>query len=398
MTDDNFKILKIFKEHKGVFDVNTLIEAVFQDIKTDLLTPSDIALLKLVFSDNPTQEALDKCLENYDIEVVGGHKALMLAYFMKMHPELVFPPYVLPRLKGLLQFYRFSNIKLFAHYSKIARLFNSNNIDFLIFKGGCLRHLRPDFPRVMGDIDILVRENDYNKCSQIVSEMGYSVSSDIHSFDIHLKDSIEGIMDIHKYIILESECEKEFLNDLFSRATKQNVFGVQALVPSNEDMFFISLVNMARNLKNRTSQNGVLFNLFDCKFLLESKPDFDFSVLSENIRKTKTEAHISFALQFLNNIVPNVFGDLKIYKSIEKVFRNYCVLFVFQRYFLLNMKQKSHTMKITDVFSNPKTFFDYIQFKPVYFFFKQKFIKNSPFWAEFILKRYYDNKREIERV
>ena len=393
LSDDSFNILHIFKEQNGAFDLGTLIEAVFNDIKNELLTSSDVSLLNLVFSKQPTQEALNKCLENFDIEVAGGHKSLMLAYFMKMHPELNFPPYVLPRLKGLLQFYRFSNMKLFAHYSKIARRLNSENIDFLIFKGGCLRHLRPDFPRVMGDIDILVIENDYTRCAQIVSEMGYDVSFDIHSLDIHLPNSSEGIMDIHKYIILESESEKEFLKDLFLRATKQNVFGAQTLVPSNEDMFFISLVNMARNLKNRTSQNGILFNLFDCKFLLESKPDFDVSIVSENIRKTKTQAHISFALEFLNSIVPNVFSDLKIDKSIEKVFRNYCVLFVFQRYFLLNMKQKSHTMKINDIFLNSESFFEYIKFKPVYLLFKQKFIKNSPFWAELILKRYYDTKR-----
>ena len=253
MIEDNYNVLKILRDNKIAMSIDRLTNIILDGFKFEVLTKSDELLLNLIFSNKTTQEDLDKFLSQWDIEVVGGHKALMLAYFMKMHPELKFSEYTAPRLRGLIQFYRFQNMKLISHYTKICNELKKANIDFLIFKGGCMKHLRPEFPRVMGDIDILVKEKDYKKAGKIIEKMGYDTSWDIHSIDIHPAGSEEGIMDIHKYIIMQSEKEKEFMPVLFKRATKQSVFGVEALVPCNEDLVFITLVNMVRNLRNKTS-------------------------------------------------------------------------------------------------------------------------------------------------
>ena len=266
MIEDNYNVLQILRENRDSVDFKKLTNIILDGFKYEVITKSDELLLNLIFSEKTTQENLDKFLNEWDIEVMGGHKALMLAYFMKLHPELKFTDYVAPRLKGLLQFLRFQNMRLISHYTKIGNELKRNGIEFLIFKGGCIKHLRPDFPRVMGDIDILVHEKDYIKAGKIVEQMGYDTSWDIHSVDIHLKDSKEGIMDIHKYIIMLSENEKAFIPDLFKRAKKENVFGIEALVPCNEDLLFISLVNMVRNLRNKTSYAGIPYTLFDCNF------------------------------------------------------------------------------------------------------------------------------------
>ena len=52
------------------------------------------------------------------------------------------------------------------------------------------------------------------------------------------------------------------------------------------------------------------------------------------------------------------------------------------------MKEKSHAMKIHDLFSSWNFFREYIDFKPKYFIFKAKLVKNNPYLAEKILKRY----------
>lgn len=73
-----------------------------------------------------------------------------------------------------------------------------------------MKHLRPEFPRVMGNIDILVKENEYQKAGNIAEKMGYDCAWDIHSVDLHPKDSEDGIMDIHKYIYehwFRNECK-----------------------------------------------------------------------------------------------------------------------------------------------------------------------------------------------
>ena len=390
MIEDNYNILQTIKESNSYINIEKLANDISANLQKDILTDSDKTLLNLVFSENPKQEDLNNCLKNYDIEVVGAHKALMLAYFMKMHPDLKYSDYVAPRLKGLLQYYRFQNIKLISHYTKICRELEKSKIDFLILKGGCMKHLRPDYPRVMGDIDILVDKKNWKKCGLISEQLGYDTCWDIHSIDLHPKGSKEGIMDIHKYIIMESENEKIVIKDIFKRATKQKVFGIDTLVPCNEDLFFIILVNMVRNLRHKTSYTGILYNLFDCKYLIDSKPDFDWNIIIQNIKKTKTENHIYFAIKFLNNIVPNLLPDkIKKDKSFEKEFKKYCILLIYQRFYLWEMKQKSHQMKIKDLFSGWKFFIEYLKLKPKYFILKLGIIRKNPFLAEKILKKVY---------
>ena len=174
---------------------NNLIDS----YKHNLLTDNDLKLLGLIFSDNPTQEELDTFLKDYDIEVAGGYKALMLSYFMRMYPELNFSKYETPRLKGLFNFYRFQNMKLMSYFIKIGKIFNEHNIPMLILKGFAMKYLRQDLSRAMGDIDILVPENKYIEAIKICKKLGYRLDIFVHSIDIHEPSSDAGIMDIHIY-------------------------------------------------------------------------------------------------------------------------------------------------------------------------------------------------------
>ncbi len=387
MLEDKYNILSIIRENHGVLPLDNIADLLIEGFKSELMSDKDKNLINMIFSSNPTQEKLDTFLEKWDIEAVGSAKALMLAYFMKMHPELNFSEYVGPRLSGLLRFYKFQNMKLISHYTKICNELKKENIIPLIFKGGAMKHLRPEFPRVMGDIDVLVKENEYQKAGNIAEKMGYDCAWDIHSVDLHPKDSEDGIMDIHKYIYMNTGFETNVNDDLFKRARKEKVFGMDTLVPSNEDLLFISLVNMTRNLTNKTSWHGVLFTLFDVKYLLESKPDFDWNIVVENARKTKTEMQVCFSTKFINNIVPNLLPE-NIQKEalFNEEINDYCILLMYQRFFLWNMKQKSHALKFKDIFKNFDNFIEYLRLKPKYFFLKLFIFRKNPKLAKLILK------------
>ncbi|MBR6162658.1 nucleotidyltransferase family protein [bacterium] len=387
MEDYRQTITEIFDKSKGLTDLNRLSDIVLDNLKYNILTKSAELLLNLIFSPLTTQSDLDEFLKEWDIEVQGGHKSLMLSYFMKMHPELDFPAYVKPRLDGLLQFYRFQNLKLVPHYLKICNILKKEGIKFLIFKGGCMKHLRPELPRVMGDIDILVPESDYDRAVKILEQTDYDISKDIHSIDIHPKGSEEGIMDIHQFIILNSESEKVFLPDLFRRATVQKVFGIDTLVPSNEDMVFIALINMMRNLTNQTSLQGVPYTLFDCRYLIETKPDFDWNIVIQNANKTKTQIHLYFAIKYINKIVPELLSEKICFdKDFEVSCKEYITLLIYQRFYLSELREICREMKIKDLFSNKEFFIKYLKLKPKYFVSKMKIVKNNPFLAKLILK------------
>lgn len=165
-----------------------------------LLTENDLKLLALMFTTHPTQANLDNFLKTYDIEVAGSYKALMLSYFMKMYPELSFTDYETPRLKGLLEYYKFRNLKLFASFTKIGKILAHHNIPMLMLKGSAMKCLRPELSRAMEDIDILIPERAFIQAIHLIRKMGYRLDIFIHSIDVHEPDSDAGLLDIHRHI------------------------------------------------------------------------------------------------------------------------------------------------------------------------------------------------------
>lgn len=364
----------------------SITDALIENFFNEILYPTDKALLQLAFSKNPTQQDLDTLLKDFDIEVKGGAKSLMLSYFMKRHPELNFTSYEGPRLKGLLNFFRFKNLKTISHFTKIGRELNKAGITPMLLKGGAMKFLRQDLPRVMSDIDILVPEKDLMKCAKLAEPLGYWWEKvDIHAIDLHPAGSEEGALDVHKFIYMESGHEKELLKGLYKRAHNIVAFGVNALIPSNEDLLFISLVNLARNLRNKTSQAGLLYTLFDCKFLMESKPDFDWDIVKENARKTQTEIQMNFAMKFIEKISSDVLPDeIKNDKLFEKETSEYSNMVMYNRFYLEDLRTKCRAMKIGNLFKNPEQIPEYIALKPKYFLLKR--IRKHPKLIELLIK------------
>lgn len=151
----------------------SITDALIENFYEEILTLEEKKLLKLAFKNNPSQEELDEVLKLWDIEVKGANKSLLLSYVLKRHPDLKFSSYEGPRLKGLLKFFRFQNMKVISHFVKITKVLNDNNIIPVILKGGAMRHLVKDLPRVMGDVDILVLEKDFYKAIKLALPLGY---------------------------------------------------------------------------------------------------------------------------------------------------------------------------------------------------------------------------------
>ena len=354
-------------------------------------------LMKLIFSNNPTHKDLYELLKVCDIEVKLAHKTLLLAYFQKRHPQLQFTQYEAPRLKGLLQNFRFKNMKVISPFVKVGKTLNDNGIIPMILKGGAMKHLRPELPRVMGDIDILVQEKDFMRSIELSLPLGfYYEKIDIHSVDLHDSKTQANALDIHKYIYMGTKNDKKLIEDLFKRATIQNAFGVEVLVPSHEDMMFISLVNLARNLRDGTSKAGLLYTLFDCKFFLEDKPNFDWEIVKKNAKKTSTEIHINFAMKFINKISQDVFPkEFQENMLFEKMTNDYSNNVMFKRFYLEELRTKCRSMKVQDLFKNPEMLKDYITLKPKYQMLKG--LIGHPKLIEFFIKDLKTKKYNFDK-
>lgn len=350
-----------------------LIKKGIVELNKNLISDSDKKLLQFLYKKDVTQKDFDEFEKGYDIEAHTSDRNLMLSCFMKNHPELKFSDYTRPRLNGVFNYWRFANLNLVSHFTKIGKELNKNGIVPMIIKGGLLRYLRPEIPRAMGDIDILISNiKDYERCHQFVTDLGYEYHEDIHSMDLHLPNSEAGICDIHHCVDLAGRYDHTIISKFFERATIAKVFGVDCFIPCPEDLCFILLTNMAKNMQRCTSNHAVLTALFDINFVISLKKDFDYDLLFKNIVTTKTEDAIFLAETVLNSIVQgvlpiSVFDDKKIEKKIKrKIDRElFCILYVKE------YKEKCKKLKIKNAvksFDNLKT---YIKYKVPHFFTKR---------------------------
>jgi hypothetical protein len=346
----------------------------------DLVSKEDQKLLELTFAKKIEQTQLDEFLKNWDIEKFGERKSMMLSYVMKTNPELKFPMYEKPRLEGLLKFHRFHNLKLISHYAKIVKALNQEHIFPMILKGGAMKHIRPDLSRAMGDIDILIPDEvELTKAREICKNLGYVEEiPDNHSIDLHLPNSTEGTVDLHRYIDFESDYDKAFMQDLFARATKETTFGVQAFVPCFEDLLFLGMANLARNLNNKTSIGGILYSLFDFKFLTTSKPDFNWDLVLQNIVKTKTHTQALFAMKFINKIIPEMLPEALLQNDvINKEFTQYCDNIIFHHFYFNDIRKHGKKLSIKNALKSAENMKNYLVKKPQYFLLKRIVRKNN---------------------
>jgi len=363
----------------------SITDALIENFYHEIMKDEEKALMKLVFEKNPKQEELDELLKKWDIEVKKIEKNLLLSYFMKYHPELKFTSYEAPRLKGLLQNVRFKNMQIVSHFVKIVKKLNENNIIPMVLKGGAMKFLRPELPRIMGDIDILVKDKYFMKSIRLAGSLGYYYEKLYsHSVDLHDPKTRKNAIDLHKFIYLKTGCDKKFIPNLWKRAVKHNVFGVSAYVPSNEDMVFISLVNLAKNLRDKTSQSGLLYTLFDCNYFI-NQPDFNWNIVKENAKMAHAEIPMNFAMKFMNRISSNIIPkEIQNNMPFERETNDYSNVVMYDRFYLEDMRKHSRALKIEDTIKNPELWGEYIKLKPKYYALKQ--LRNHPRLIETFIK------------
>jgi hypothetical protein len=235
---------------------------------------------------------------------------MLVAYLMKIHPELKFPAAMIPRLNGVLTFCRFQNLKKEAHLCRLGKLFAARDIPFVEMQGGAMKVYRPDFPRWMADIDIMVPEDKYASAVDIATSSGYSSAMfTSHSVDVSLPDSEESLLDIHCHLEMMTGKEAAFNEGLFSRASEVNVFSVRGLLPCPEDMVFISLVNLFKNISKKSSEESCLTSFYDLQYLVGLKKDFDWELILENARLTASEFQTYVSSLHISRVLPGLLPD-----------------------------------------------------------------------------------------
>ena len=356
------------------YETTASFETVVQKLLPLIIPPEELKLIRLAFNDKLSQKDTDDFLQNWDIERYGAHGALLLSYIQKKFPELDFHEYTGPRLAGLFNYYRFRNLELISQYKKIVEKLNESNIIPVIMKGGALKYLRPELPRIMGDIDILIPDNiQFEKAKQIILSLGYEQFCDAgHSIDFHKSgDKNNGVLDMHRRIDELMENYELLNQNIISRAAKQKVFQTQSFVPCAEDLVFISLFHLAKNMLEGTCIKNFMYTIFDMEFFT-SKPDFNWQIILQNAKDGKCRKNIYLAIIFINALLPNSVPDSLKKELIddEKVLRELDKDYFYAR-FVHKVKYARKKISFLSTLSDRKKFTPYVGSKIKYIFTKR---------------------------
>lgn len=355
------------------------------DLLPKIVPCEELQLIRMIFSDNLSQAALDNFLQNWDIERYGAHGALLLSYIQKKFPVLNFHEYTGPRLAGLYNYYRFRNLELISQYKNIVGKLNDNGIIPIIMKGGALKFLRPELPRIMGDIDILIPEDDkFEQAKRIILNMGYVPFCDaVHSIDFHKSgNSNDGILDMHRCID-EFMYNSELINrNISKRAKLQKVFQTQSYVPCAEDLVFISLFHTAKNIIEGTCLKNIMYAVFDMAYLTKL-PDFDWQTVIQNAKDGKMEKNIYIATLFINSLIPDLLPNFLSEKLVSDAnVKQVLDEDYFYARFVHDAKYARKNTKFLSIIGNGKKLMRYIKSKLQYLITKK--IHKSPMLLKLI--------------
>jgi hypothetical protein len=285
---------------------------------------------------------------------MGAHKSLLLSYLMRDHPELKFSDYAGPRLKGLISFHRFANMKILAHFSKIGKALNGAGIPMLLFKGGAMKVLRPELSRPMGDVDVLIPEERLEEAVRVCEGLGYlhHREESRHAVDFHTEN--ENAVDVHHSVFDPGRDYARFHRDLFARARERAAFGVDFLLPCHEDLFFLVLANFTKNLREHTTLHGLFYALADCRFLLADKPGFAWNTVREDARNSGRELEVKFAAEFLNAVAAGTVPDAEERFPLTPGMEDFCNQVIFDEDFYLPRQKACQAIRVVELKNRPR--------------------------------------------
>lgn len=290
-----------------------LIKRLARAIVQKHVSERDRLLVETVFARNPTQARLDQYLARCGADAMGGYKALMLSYLVKDHPELVFSGSSKVRMENVIRDYRFANIRVLSHFSKIGKALNREGIPMLLLKGVVLKALRPEMARPMGDVDFFVPKERLRDAVHICEQLGYhdAKTGALQAVDIHTEDG-QSTVDIHTEVLSCGRASEAFHKNVLSRARKISAFGVEALCPAPEDTLFILLINVLKNMRLATTLSSLYYALVDCRWLLRRTTDIDWNIVRGNAVDTGAQALLLLSIELLNNIVAGILPDVDV--------------------------------------------------------------------------------------
>ncbi len=140
------------------------------------------------------------------------------------------------------------NNGVFLTHVEVASLFEKEKIPYTIIKGvASAKYYNEPLARIMGDTDVLVKEDFIEKATEVLLNNGYKLTGEETKYHISFKKKSSSV-ELHKWLngIPDNKTEetKELLKDIFQKAEKYQTPYGDVYVPSAFHHGFIMLAHM----------------------------------------------------------------------------------------------------------------------------------------------------------
>ena len=181
------------------------------------------------------------------VEIAGKHNIFTLVYYGLHNCNFQIDDNLKNQLSNVAINGLYISEQQLYYINEISSQFDNNDIDYMLLKGSILKHLYPKAEiRRMGDIDILIKEAQYDKISKVLESLGFAFRNESNHEIIWSKNNI--VIELHKILMpsYNKDLHKYFGNG-WQRAIKTNKCSYTF---SNEDMFIYIFSHFAKHYRD----------------------------------------------------------------------------------------------------------------------------------------------------
>ena len=229
--------------------------------------------------------------------------APLLYYNLKNFGEAnLVPQETLDKLKKAYYSNLARNMYLFAELRRILEAFKNNNIDTMILKGGALANTVYGniALRSMWDIDLLVKQEDLSCAKGIMSDLDYTVNTEVRSEEWYIKKHgfhLAPFMHNRKSIAVEIHwniAKKSYnidINKWWKRALTAEIDNYNTFIPSAADMLLHLCLHLHhQNYNVRIIKRGIC-DIYETLRYYEESINWDLFEHEINLCKMVKPAH-----------------------------------------------------------------------------------------------------------
>lgn len=209
------------------------------------------------------------------------HKVANMVYLVIKDFEV--PGDVLEKFKDVYNKLTFIEAKQEIYSSMVYSSFEENKISFLPVKGILIKKLYPvENYRSSGDIDILIKKEDFENSCKVLEHMGYKIlGQENKGNDYHIsyeKNSVH--IELHSSLAPKDSNFYDYFNKSFARAKLKENSKYHYLF-NNEDFYIYTLYHLYKHFV----KGGVGVRYFLDMYLINKKMTFDYDYLNAELKK-----------------------------------------------------------------------------------------------------------------